>query len=196
MNELTVSVLIRICLIISVTLIALGIYVRWCRTDIRLHNRTMAVRSLFGKARHELMLAAMNGEVDCHSQTFQVLYSFQTAVLRRPDKYDRLALDFIRAQLSKDAPSSSAIIQEMHGWSPSIRVVIGDTAMAMRVLIQNCSRVIRFLRFLERNLQALTIARFALARFAGVFRWLARKENPDFSRAAEVEGTLLELASA
>src|SRR5215469_9375245 len=108
--------------------------VRRRRREIQHVLRQEVTRRYFAEARTELMDLLFEGEIDPNSVTFTRFYHLNTAFMRSPDEYSKLAHALCVA-LFTSTNRAAGLSEESKTWSPSVKKMVFTTAKALDNLI-------------------------------------------------------------
>lgn len=124
--------------------VVLGIVVFRQRKSIRHKWRVECTQRQFAEARNKLMEAALAGELDSNSATFQFFYWLNTRMMRRPDEYEQISALLRETVLSWTRGSNeSDLARETRDWSDSTRGAVTLTAFAIHMLVIDYSLMLR-----------------------------------------------------
>lgn len=159
MNAVTFIVIIAV--LWAVREVVISIVLMRSRRKYRHEYRVERTQSHFAEARNELMQLALKGEVDVNSESFKLFYSFNTALMRRPDQYPELSYALTHSFLCQaNDGTDNPLDQESKHWTPDFKHVVIRTANAMDYIVVDYSWVVRLLfRFEKRKQPHLTPVR-------------------------------------
>lgn len=106
------------------------------------------IRGHFAVARDRLLKLATEKKLDIHSDTFQMLYTLYTAIMRNPERYAQLSERLLKLSLDKDTHTGVGVItRESEFWdeelSQEIKSLVTYTAKGFQVIIVEYSPSIR-----------------------------------------------------
>ncbi len=120
--------------------------------------RVEVTESHFANARNELMQLALQKKIDVNSFTFKYLYSFNTALMRRPDQFQKLSESMFKSIWRNSETNSNENIfkKEQEQWTPEVKRVFHLTADAIGYIVVEYSGFLRFvLKWLRRKDKSL-----------------------------------------